>query len=103
MSKDPISPDQPDYGRRLLPNLIDERAAAGHSRPYAAIALTKDPRDGFREISYGVFANAINRCARWLIDEMGTSKTCEVLVYLGPQDLRYQILCIAAIKTGRVV
>ena len=33
----------------------------------------------------------------------GGSKSFETLVYIGPQDLRYQILGIAAIKAGHVV
>lgn len=94
---------KPDYGQRLLPHVIDERARNRHSRAYASIPLTNDPRDGFWDVSYAVFANAINRCAIWLRKEIGTSSSFETLVYIGPQDLRYQILCIAAIKTGHVV
>ncbi len=92
-----------DYGRRLLPHLIDERARNHHSRPYASVPISKEPRDGFREISYIQFANAINRCARWILDQVGRSGSFEALAYMGPQDLRYQIIVIAAIKTGRVV
>ena len=91
-----------DYGTRLLPNVIDARAREGFERPYASIPISNDPSDGFRDISYAQFANAINRCAQWILDSIGRSETFEVLVYLGPQDLRYQIICIAAIKTGHV-
>lgn len=93
----------PDYGRRLLPHLIDERARNNHARPYASIPFTKEPREGFREISYKEFGNAINRCARWLLGQIGPSKTFDALAYMGPQDLRYQIIVIAAIKAGYVV
>lgn len=92
-----------DYGRRLLPTVIDDRAAAGHARPYASICQSQDPRDGYRDISYTTFANAINRCARYLIDRIGVSTEFDVLAYIGPLDLRYQIICIAALKIGRVV
>ena len=93
----------PDYGRRLLPHLIDERARNNHSRPYASIPVSKEPKDGFRDISYAQFANAINRCARWLLDHVGKSGSFDTLAYMGPQDLRYQMIVISAIKTGHVV
>lgn len=92
-----------EYGKRLLPNVIDDRAATGHARPYASICRTQNPRDGYRDISYATFANAINRCARYLINNVGKSAAGDVLAYLGPLDLRYQIICIAALKTGHVV
>ena len=94
---------KPNYGRRLLPSLIDERAQRSHAQTYAAIPVNNDPKDGFREVSYGLFANAINRCASWLIENVGTTSSFDTLVYFGAQDLRYQILCIAACKTGHVV
>lgn len=93
----------PVYGRRLLPALIDERAQTRHERPYASIPVSNDLADGFRDISYTVFASAINRCSAWLLQAKGRSTSFETLAYIGPQDLRYQILCIAAVKVGYVV
>ena len=101
IARKPVKTSNPDYGRRLLPHLIDERARNSHERPYASVSVSKDPKDGFRDISYEQFANAINRCAQWLLDQIGHSQTFEILAYMGPQDLRYQVLVIAAIKTGR--
>lgn len=95
--------DTVSYGRRLLNNVVDARAAAGHERPYASIPLSSSPRDGFRDISYGAFANAINRCANWLEQSFGTSNGEETIVYMGPSDLRYHVLALAAVKTGYVV
>lgn len=91
------------YGRRLLPSLIDERARSNHSRPYASIPFSKNVADGFRDISYCEFAQAINKCALWIIDQFGRSSNADTLVYLGLSDLRYQILAMAAVKTGHVV
>ena len=93
----------PQYGRRLLSAVIDERAEAGHRRPYASIPRSKDAKDGFQDISYRVFANAINRCALWIKEKIGTSSNFEPLVYLGYSDLRYQIICMAAVKSGHIV
>ena len=94
---------QPDHGRRLLTHVIDERARNGHHRPYASIPISKNAEDGFRDVSYPTFANAINRCALWLNAGVGHSTRFEKLAYMGPNDLRYPILCIAANKIGYVV
>jgi acyl-coenzyme A synthetase/AMP-(fatty) acid ligase len=83
--------------------VIDERARDNHKRPYASIPNSNNVKDGFRDITYRTFANAINRCAIWLKDEIGISTSFEAMVYIGPADLRYQILCMAAVKTGHVV
>nr|ASK38699.1 putative nonribosomal peptide synthetase-like protein [Paecilomyces divaricatus] len=92
----------PEYGKRFLPHMIDERAASGHSRPYAYIARSPHPQDGFEEVSYARLANAINRASWWVVNEL-TPLTGEngVFAYMGPNDLRYLILSVAAIKTGR--
>ena len=103
MSESKRRSGRPDYGRRLLGAVIDQRALDNHQRPYASIPISTDPSDGFRDISYRVFANAINRCALWMMHHIGLSHNFENLAYLGPNDLRYVILCMAAVKTGRVV
>jgi hypothetical protein len=88
----------------LLTDVIDERARANHKQPYASIPLTGKTSDGFRDISYRVFANAIDRTAAWLLDSFGGClDSFETIVYVGASDLRYQILAIAAVKSGFVV
>ena len=103
MAKVPRKPVGADYGRRLLSTVIDQRAETGHQRPFASIPISDDVRNGFQDISYRVFANAINRCALWIKQQIGLSSDFETLVYIGANDLRYQILCMAAVKTGHVV
>ena len=103
MAKIARKPVPPNYGRRLLPSVIDERARTGHRRPYASIPVSDDIGDGYRDITYRAFANAINRCAIWIRGLINISQDFETLVYIGPADLRYQILCMAAVKTGYVV
>lgn len=102
VSMSPPHPSQ-NYGKRLLTHLIDERAASNHARPFFSLPNSSDPADGFRDISYAEFANAVNRCARWILENIGRSSSFETLVYIGPPDLRYQILVMAAVKTGHVV
>lgn len=94
-----------DYGRRLLPTLIDHIAATDPSRPFASLPKSTDPRDGFQDINYSCFASAINRCCWWLERELGRPR-CEFekVAYLtAASDIRYAIFVIAAIKTGYVV
>ena len=96
-------PPPPDCGQRLLVTLVDQRAAADHARPYYSIPISHDVSMGYRDISYRTFANAVNRCSHWIIQEFGRSSNFEPLAYLGSPDLRYQILLLAAAKTGHVV
>lgn len=88
------------YGERPLINVIDERARTGWNRPYASIPRNGQPEEGYEDVSYSRFANAINRCVHWLHSEVGTSNTYEPLAYMGPMDLRYQVLAMAATKAG---
>lgn len=83
--------------------VVDERAAENYQRPIASIPRSSNVKEGYRDISYAAFSNAINRCANWIWMTIGTSSTFEPLVYLAPNDFRYQILAMAAIKTGHVV
>lgn len=89
-----------DYGRRLLPTLIDERASSEPSKPFAAIPKSSDVRDGFVDISYHELARAINRCSWWLENKLGKGRCFETVGYLGILDLRYTILMFACVKVG---
>ena len=93
-------PERPDYGRRLLPNIVDDLASTHPDLIVYSIPLTKNPADGFKDISSKTFANAVNRAAFWLVGALGKSESFETLGYQGPGDLRYFILFIAAIKCG---
>ncbi|KAL9046301.1 MAG: hypothetical protein Q9214_000832 [Letrouitia sp. 1 TL-2023] len=91
---------QPDYGRRLIPVLVDERARNGWQQPFTSIPRSSDPNDGFVDISYRQFANAVNRCAWWMQRNLVRSQPSVTVAYTGPSDIRYGILTLAAIKTG---
>lgn len=85
--------------RDLLPHMIDARAASGYTRPWALIAKSRNALDGFRSISHAQLANAINRSAWWLDSNISDT----TFTYLGPNDVRYAILVIAAMKTKKRV
>lgn len=57
-------------------------------------------------ISYGELANIVNGLAMWLVKELGPAEQGlenNVLTYVGPNDVRYSALVLAAIKAGYVV
>jgi acyl-CoA synthetase (AMP-forming)/AMP-acid ligase II len=95
--------DTTQVGQRLIYHIIDERGRNNHPRPYAAIPRTPNISDGFQDISWQAFANAINRCATWMRELLGVTSTCQAVAYLGPLDLRYQIIAVAAGKIGYAV
>ncbi len=90
-------------GKRLLVSLIDYIADTDPQRAWASIA--KDDTDftkGFVDITYTDFSNAINHAAWWLDAKLGRpNDPFEVFAYAGPKDLRYPVLAVAAVKTGR--
>ncbi len=91
-------PQTIEYGRRLVPDIIDERARQDPSKPFASIPRSKSLEDGFLDVSYGALANAIHRASWWLSRAMGHAETAEVFAYLGPNDLRYPIFLCASMK-----
>ena len=95
--------DRPDYGRRLIPSLIDEKAFSTPHGVYCYLPRTSSIEDGFRPIDFQTLANAINTCAWWLEAEVGKCDAYSTLAYLGPSDLRNIILIVASIKTGHKV
>ena len=100
-----------DYGRRLIPNIVDQRARsdpqrAVYSIPVSSTDVTRDFKDisargavysvpvssndvsrGFTDISACVFANAVNRIAWWLESELGKGSSFQAIGYIGPRML----------------
>lgn len=97
-------PPPPGCSTRLLHNVIEQRARDGHSRPIASVPRSSTLDEGYTDVSYAMFANAIDRLAHWILATLGTpTRDCEPIVYVAPLDLRYQILMIAAVKAGYIV
>ena len=88
---------------RLIPNAIDDRARLDPDSVWASTARTSDPRDGFRDITYRQYADAINRTALLLERPLGTEHVGGTIGYIGGTDLRYPILTIAAAKVDMKV
>ncbi|KAH8432828.1 uncharacterized protein LDX57_010457 [Aspergillus melleus] len=62
-----------------------------------------DASAGYRDVSYGEFARAVNRAAWWIVETLGSrSSSFDALHYVAPQDLSYMVLAVAAVKTGYI-
>lgn len=95
------------YGNRHLPRLIEKIAQATPEKPFVSLAKTADPRDGFEDISYGAFSQAVDRCAFWLDDNIGhhedTKSLRPIFSTIARQDMRGGIMVLAGAKTGHQV
>ncbi|KAF5360227.1 hypothetical protein D9757_011887 [Collybiopsis confluens] len=89
---------------RLLPVILSTLARDTPERVYACIPKSEDiAKDGYSNITYRQFLNAVDNAAWWLDEIFDEKGQGEVFTYMGPRDLRYGILLIAGIKTGRVI
>ena len=91
------------YGKRLLPQVVDEAAEQEPSRVVGMIAKSTDISKGFREISIGELATAVNHVAHWIEEKIGKSNAFETIAYIGIGDFRYWIMELAAMKCGYVI
>lgn len=88
------------YGRRLVPQVVDELAATDPDRVYAAIPKTSDVQDGYRDVTIAELSSCVNFMARWLEQRFGKSETFETITYVGLSDLKGITILLAAIKVG---
>ncbi|RYC56734.1 hypothetical protein CHU98_g9467 [Xylaria longipes] len=90
----------PNYGQRSIPDIIDDVAKNEPLRVFASIPVSEDLSNGYIDVTYRAVSNAINRASWWLSESLGLANTSEVFSYIGPNDLRYSIFLVAAIKCG---
>lgn len=91
----------PNCGRRLIPSTLDHIAKVNPNKVFGSLPVSNtDLEAGFKDLTYGQIANAINGVAWWLEREIGRSDDYETLAYLAPNDFRYPIFAVAAVKAG---
>jgi acyl-CoA synthetase (AMP-forming)/AMP-acid ligase II len=88
----------PSMNRKPLPVLTDERARETPERVYSIVPKTTALEDGFVNFTYQQLARAINKTSWWLDQHLGKSVDFETFAYIGLNDHRYTILCLAAVK-----
>ncbi|KAK3319499.1 hypothetical protein B0T19DRAFT_268473 [Cercophora scortea] len=93
---------KPNYGHRLMVNIVDERAEATPDREWLAVPRTSDPKDGWKSVTYSQAANGVNRVAWKLVEICGTPKPDEfpTVAYIGYNDVRYPLFVLGCIKAG---
>ncbi|KAE8346860.1 hypothetical protein BDV24DRAFT_174499 [Aspergillus arachidicola] len=85
---------------QLLPHIVDHYAKVKPEAIYAEYPVSlMTYEDGYRPITFRLFANAINGIAWWLTEKLGPGNG-EILAYVGPNDLRYPALVLGAVKAG---
>ncbi|KXT02248.1 hypothetical protein AC578_5081 [Pseudocercospora eumusae] len=89
-----------DYGRRLIPQILDDVAAVDPDRIVYSVAHFVDGCRDFRHITARSFARAVDKTAWWLQSQVAASSTIQPLGYIGPHDLRYILLAYGAVKAG---
>lgn len=91
----------PVIQKQLLCHVVDGMAKARPQALYAEFPYLVSSYDsGFRRITYAMFANAIDGLSRWIYQTLGPGQNFPTLAYMGPNDLRYNALILAAVKTG---
>ena len=95
-------PPKPLYRtKQLLPNIVDGMAKSRPEALYAETPASYSSYDGgYRKITYRDLANAVNGVAWLLNEQLGPGREFETLAYVGPNDLSYPIVILAAVKTG---
>ena len=91
-----------------LPTLIDEIAARSPTRPFVSLPINNDDlSEGYKDLSYNDFARSVDRCAWWILSKLGRwgaenerRPETKILAYVGPQDVRYAVLMLGAVKAG---
>ncbi|KAI0195467.1 hypothetical protein F4808DRAFT_327585 [Astrocystis sublimbata] len=90
------------YGRRLLPHVVDDMAAREPDRECFSAPRSSDPKDGWEKVTFKQFANGINHVAQRVLHNCGLppADSCPTIAYVGPNDARYLVLTLAAVKAG---
>jgi hypothetical protein len=86
MSDSPMNGATPTpYGRRLIPQIIDDLAFAEPRRDLFSIVTHSDNALGFRNISARAFTQAVDKLAWWLYRHVGKPTSIQPVGYIGPR------------------
>jgi hypothetical protein len=79
---------------------IDQIAAETPDRAWGSIPRSNNLSDGYRDVTFSEFANAINRLSWFLESHLGQDRPkFKTVAYMGLPDMRYHIMSMAAAKT----
>jgi thioester reductase-like protein len=95
-----VLPPPGRIGQRLVPCVIDELALLDPDRVLYSMSRTKDPAEGFQDVTARQFARMVDRCAWYIEENLGRGQNFPTLTYMGPHDIMFAVIIIASIKTG---
>ena len=76
-----------EYGKRLIPQILDSLASAEPDRVIYSVATFSDISHEFRHISARTFAKAVDKTAWWLHNQAGKPTLIQTVAYIGPRKL----------------
>jgi hypothetical protein len=83
---------KPEYGRRLIPQILDRLALADPDRIVYSIASFYNDKPSFRDITAREFTKAVDKTAWWLNEQLKGDASLlskvEALGYIGPRKYR---------------
>jgi acyl-CoA synthetase (AMP-forming)/AMP-acid ligase II/aryl carrier-like protein len=100
-----------EFGRRLIPQILDRLAIAAPERVIYSIASFPNDQPSFRDITAREFTKAVDKTAWWLQSQLHStngssngdailSSKVQALGYIGPHDIRHVLLTYGAVKAG---
>lgn len=90
----------PQYGRRLIPQIMDSLATTDPDRIIFSIANVSNNNVSLREIPARAFMKAVDKTAWWLLKKVPKPTSIRPMGYIGPHDLRHILLTHACVKAG---
>lgn len=96
---------KPQYGERLLANIVDEYATYEPERVFVYQPYSSNLEDGYRPVTFRETSRAVNHLARELLQQSQDASyekdSFPTVAYIGPSDVRYAIVMLACIKAHR--
>ena len=90
--------EKQDYGRRLLPRIVDDVASEFPDRIVYSIVNNPDDAHATKHITASAFAKAVDKTAWWLKSLVGAQTSVLPVGYIGPRELA--MCCRHVVKTG---
>ncbi|KAE8152317.1 hypothetical protein BDV25DRAFT_170593 [Aspergillus avenaceus] len=82
--------------RRLMATVVDELARSDSNHRFGVIPTN----EGFRDLTFGQLASAVDAFARWIEEKIGKAENHETVAYMGRNDILYLVFILACNKTG---
>lgn len=77
-----------EYGKRLIPQILDSLASTEPNRIVYSVVAFSDSSHELRHLSARTFAKAVDKTAWWLHSQVGKSTSIQTVGYIGPRRLK---------------